>query len=179
MLTDSPSYCKYVAEFKLTTASYLVLGLVEFAQPVTPYELKQLAADSVLNFWSLPHTQIYTQCDRLMEAGLLSEKREQTGRRRRSFSITKDGKKAMDAWRSDVDQVHMELRDMGLLKLFFGADRKALAESQLEAHRELLAKYEEVGEKYLEFMPEGQRRTLDQGLRFEREFMNFWKKQRE
>jgi DNA-binding PadR family transcriptional regulator len=168
-----------VADFKLTTASYLVLGLVEFAQPVTPYELKQLAADSVLNFWSLPHTQIYTQCDRLTEAGLMSEKREQTGRRRRSFSLTKDGKKAMDDWRADVEQVHMELRDIGLLKLFFGADPKDLSESQYAAHRERLDKYEEVNDKFRKFMPDGQQRTLDQGLRFEREFMNFWKRQRD
>lgn len=154
-----------------------MLGLVELAQPVTPYELKQLAADSVLNFWSLPHTQIYTQCDRLTEAGLLSEKREQTGRRRRSFSLTKDGAKAMDAWRADVEETHMELRDMGLLKLFFGADPKALGASQYEAHRERLDKYEELGNIY-EAMSDGQRSTLEQGLSFEREFLEFWKRLR-
>ena len=72
---------------KLTTASYLVLGMVEMTEPVTPYELKAFASQSVVNFWSLPHTQIYTQCDRLLEDGYLSEKREKAGRRRRSFSI--------------------------------------------------------------------------------------------
>jgi DNA-binding PadR family transcriptional regulator len=167
-----------VAEFKLTTASYLVLGLVEFAQPVTPYELKQLAADSVLNFWSLPHTQIYTQCDRLTEAGLMSEQREQTGRRRRSFSITKEGKKAMDEWRADVDELHMELRDIGLLKLFFGADPQALAASQHEAHKAKLEKYEQLAKDVGPIIPDGQRKTLDQGLKFERDFLNFWKKLR-
>lgn len=164
--------------FKLTTASYLVLGLVEFAQPVTPYELKQLAAESVLNFWSLPHTQIYTQCDRLTEAGLMSEEREQTGRRRRSFSLTKTGKQAMDDWRADVDQVHMELRDIGLLKLFFGADPQTLAATQLDAHQQQLDTYERIAREVGEIMPASQKRTLDQGLRFEQEFIAFWKKMR-
>lgn len=164
-----------MSALRLTTASYLVLGLVEFAEPVTPYELKQLAADSVLNFWSLPHTQIYTQCDRLTAAGLLSEQREQTGRRRRSFSITKKGRKAMNDWRADVGESHMELRDLGLLKLFFGADPKALAESQLEAHNERLEKYERIERERPQLQP-GQRMTLEAGLEFERDLTRMWKR---
>ncbi len=146
------------------------------AEPVTPYELKQLAAESVLNFWSLPHTQIYTQCDRLTEAGLLAERREQTGRRRRSFTITKDGRTAMDAWRANVAESHMELRDMGLLKLFFGADPKKLAAEQFTAHSERLAEYERIADERGEFMSEGQLLTLNTGLKFERDFVAFWKR---
>ena len=44
---------------------YVVLGLVEICEPVTPYTLKQVAEISVLNFWSLPHSQIYAGCSRL------------------------------------------------------------------------------------------------------------------
>ena len=56
---------------RLTTPSYLVLGLVDMLGEASPYALKQAAADYVAPFWSLPHTQIYVQGDKLVEAGLL------------------------------------------------------------------------------------------------------------
>jgi PadR family transcriptional regulator AphA len=56
---------------RLTETSYIVLGLLEKAQPATPYDLKQLAQVSTVNFWALPHTQLYTECARLTEQGLL------------------------------------------------------------------------------------------------------------
>ena len=51
----------------------MVLGLIELAEPATPYDLKQLAALSTSNFWTLPHTQLYSECARLAGEGLLSE----------------------------------------------------------------------------------------------------------
>ena len=47
---------------------------------------------STINFWTVPHTQIYTECARLAEAGLLDEEREETGRRRRIYRLTADGR---------------------------------------------------------------------------------------
>ena len=41
--------------------SYIVLGLLERIEPATPYDLKQLAQVSTVNFWTVPHTQIYTR----------------------------------------------------------------------------------------------------------------------
>jgi DNA-binding PadR family transcriptional regulator len=163
-----------MAERKLTTASYLVLGLVELAEPVTPYELKALAAQSVTNFWSLPHTQIYTQCDRLLEDGYLSEKREKTGRRRRSFSVTREGSKALDSWRAEPARAPIELRDLSLLKLFFGADPEALAGEQLASHEAKLEDYLMI--KKVGVPNEGVGRALEAGIAHEREFVKFWRK---
>lgn len=162
-----------MAPRKLTTASYLVLGMVEILQPVTPYELKSFASETVVNFWSMPHTQIYTQCDRLLEDGYLSEQREESGRRRRSFSITKAGSSALDAWRAEPADQPAELRDLATLKLFFGADPKQLAESQLAIHEQQLEKYLEV--KKTRPMPEGPRLALEAGITHEREFVKYWK----
>ncbi|MFT4048620.1 MAG: PadR family transcriptional regulator [Solirubrobacterales bacterium] len=158
---------------KLTTPSYLVLGMVELLGPVTPYELKTFASETVINFWSLPHTQIYTQCDRLLEDGYLSEKREKSGRRRRSFSITKAGEKALDVWRGEPADQPAELRDLATLKLFFGADPKKLAETQLAIHESQL-------EKYLALEATGGLRggpllALQAGIIHEREFVKYWK----
>lgn len=162
-----------VAERKLTTASYLVLGMVEILQPVTPYELKAFAAETVVNFWSMPHTQIYTQCDRLLEDGYLSEQREKSGRRRRSFSITRSGQKALNAWRGQPADQPAELRDLATLKLFFGADPTTLAESQLAIHEAQLERYLEI--KKTRPMPDGPKLALEAGIIHEREFVKFWK----
>ena len=46
-----------------------MLGLIEQAEPATPYDLKQLAQLSTSNFWTVPHTQLYTECARLAAEG--------------------------------------------------------------------------------------------------------------
>jgi DNA-binding PadR family transcriptional regulator len=162
-----------VATGRLTDTSYVVLGLVEICEPVTPYTLKQVAEVSVMNFWSLPHSQIYAECARLAESGHLSEKREREGRRRRVYTLTKTGRRAVDEWRADPRGELLELRDLGLLKLFFGADPGPLAEEQLAAHTKRLKSYEETAAA-TPGMTEGQRLALEAGIGHEREFMRFW-----
>jgi len=120
---------------RLTETSYIVLGLLEQAEPATPYDLKQFAQISVFNFWSVPHTQIYMECQRLAETGLLRERRENDGRRRRFYKLTAEGRKALEAWRAQPTDQLYEARDAGTLKLFFGGNPAVLASSQLEAHR--------------------------------------------
>jgi hypothetical protein len=68
----------------------------------------------------------------------------------------------------------MELRDLGLLKLFFGADPKAIATAQLEAHRAKLAEYEALRAGPGEPMPSGPSLALDAGLEHERVYVEFW-----
>ena len=77
-----------MSSVRLTPTSYVVLGLIEACQPATPYELKQVAQQSIVNFWSLPHTQLYSECSRLAKEGLLDEQRENSGRRRRVYQLT-------------------------------------------------------------------------------------------
>src|SRR4051795_11520726 len=88
-----------MAERRLTDTSYAVLGLLDQWGPATPYQLKQVAQVSIFHFWSIPHTQIYTECARLADAGLLRERREEGGRRRRIFELSAWGRKALDGWR--------------------------------------------------------------------------------
>ena len=87
---------------RLTETSYIVLGLIAQVGPATPYDLKRLAQVSTVNFWSVPHTQLYSECARLAGAGLLSERREQTGRRRRTYRLTERGRKQLEGWLSWV-----------------------------------------------------------------------------
>ncbi len=161
------------SEPRLTETSYIVLGLLERIEPATPYDLKQLAQVSTVNFWTVPHTQIYTECGRLAEEGLLSERREESGRRRRIYTLTGEGRAALARWREDATGGLYELRDVATLKLFFGADPAKLATEQVGAHEARLAEYEELLAGLAE-APEGWRLALELGIGHEREFIRFW-----
>jgi len=161
----------------LTDTSYAVLGLIDQWGPSTPYQLKNVAAVSVQHFWTIPHTQIYSECRRLAEAGLLDERREKTGRRRRTYRLTAKGRRALDAWLRDPRTEYWELRDPGLLKLFAGADPAALAEAQLEAHERRLHAYESMRDAMPD-MSEGMRLALEAGIGHAREYVRFWSRLR-
>jgi DNA-binding PadR family transcriptional regulator len=161
-----------VSSLKLTETSYAVLGLLDLVEPATPYQLKQVAQVSIFHFWSIPHTQLYTECARLAEAGLLDEQREETGRRRRVYRLSKAGRKALADWRADPETEIYELKDPGLLKLFCGADPPSLAEAQLERHERRLHAYTELADET--DLPEGARLTLESGIGHEREYIRFW-----
>jgi PadR family transcriptional regulator AphA len=157
---------------RLTNTSYAVLSLLDQVGSATPYQLKQLAQVSIFHFWSIPHTQIYTECARMADAGLLDEKREESGRRRRIYRVSAAGRKALRGWRADPQADMYELRDPGLLKLFGGADREPLARAQLESHKSRLASYEEM--LGWDDMPEGMRLALEGGIGHQREYVRFW-----
>ena len=162
---------------RLTDTSYAVMGLLDLFEPATPYQLKQIAQVSIFHFWSIPHTQLYTECGRLAEAGLLEERREERGRRRRVYRLSAAGRKALRAWRDDPETELYELRDPGLLKLFCGADPASLADAQLERHQRRLHSYEELLAET--DMSEGVRLSLESGIGHEREYVRFWSRVRE
>lgn len=162
-----------VSSVRLTPTSFVVLGLVELCQPASPYDIKRAAEVSVVNFWSLAHTQLYSECSRLATEGLLDERQESEGRRRRIYRLTKAGRSALDTWRSEVTTDLHEIRDLGILKLFFGADSKPLADAQLAAHEAKLAAYEQLARQEL---PDGMRLALESGIGHEREFIRFWRR---
>jgi DNA-binding PadR family transcriptional regulator len=157
---------------RLSETSYAVLGLLDMFEPATPYQLKQIAQVSIFHFWSIPHTQLYTECGRLAEAGLLEERREEGGRRRRIYRLSAAGRRALREWRADPETDLYELRDPGLLKLFCGADPAHLAGAQLERHRRRLHSYEELLEQT--DLPDGMRLSLESGIGHEREYVRFW-----
>ena len=132
---------------KLTPTSYLVLGLVAVAGRATPYDLKRRVADTVAHVWSFPHAQLYTEPARLAAAGLLAEQREKGGRHRRYFTCTPAGCASLHEWLCAPASESRELRDPGLLRLFFAdllnrGELLALARAQESAHRQQLAELE-------------------------------------
>lgn len=161
-------------EIKLTPASYIVLGLVAYLGEATPYALKQMVQGSIGNFWSLQHAQLYTEPERLAKAGLLEEKRELEGRRRKRYSITPKGPEAVASWRREPTGELGELREPALLKLFLGGDAAELAPLQVEAHTHQLAEYEAIRAGMPADVPEGPRQALEAGIRHEQTWIAFW-----
>ncbi|MEX1171537.1 MAG: PadR family transcriptional regulator [Chloroflexota bacterium] len=164
------------------------LGLLAREGPSTPYDLKRHVAATIGHFWSFPHALLYKEPARLVELGLLTEEREQDGRRRRLFTIAEAGRQALRAWLGRPARQPTELRDLGLLQLFFAdleptTARLAIAQEQLALHRAQLASYE-AGQRFEDRLdgPAAVSRsvehwrgvTLRMGLLYERAAVEFW-----
>ena len=169
-----------MSSVRLGPTSYVVLGSIAVRGPSTSYDLKRFVELTLGHFWAFPHSQLYAEPDRLARAGLLTEEREEGGRRRRTYAITEEGHRALGAWLDEPATAQVELRDAGLLKLFFSelADDdalRALAREQASAHRATLARYEWLERRYRD-RPEYARRMLPlkAGLRVEHALIAFW-----
>ena len=160
-------------DIRRTHVSFIVLGLLSWAKRATPYDLKQMAA-SLSDLWSVQHTQLYGEPARLAKAGYLTEEQEATGRRRKTYELTKKGRQALEEWKAAPTDTFTELRDPGLLKLYFGADPSAVAADQLQLHRHKLAEYEAMAAQAPKDAPAGPWLALQAGLRHEREWVRFW-----
>src|SRR5438309_1827209 len=170
-----------MSSITLTPTSHLVLGLIAGTGPATSYDLKKLVGISIGYFWTFPHSQLYAEPVRLAEAGYLTAEEEDGGRRRRLYSITDKGREALSAWLRDSSASEgYEIRDLGVLKLFFGglvdSDAvRALAEKQMSMHRRVLGELETIeagadGGGQLAFPL----RTLQLGKQVSRVCLEFW-----
>ncbi|GGR56448.1 PadR family transcriptional regulator [Streptomyces roseolus] len=114
-------------EVRLTTPSFLALGIIDALDEASPYDVKVAAARTAAPFRSVPHAQVYARCDRLPEAGLLSEARQEGGRNRRSMRLTEEGAVALRGRLADPFSVPVEARERGILKLRSGASPRVHA----------------------------------------------------
>jgi PadR family transcriptional regulator, regulatory protein AphA len=161
---------------QLTTVSYVVLGLVRDGA-TTSYDMKQRVAKSVGHFWTFPHSQLYAEPPQLVELGLLAERQEESGRRRRVYTLTAAGRRALDEWLREPTADQTQIRDTGLLKLFFGDgmtpdEIAALAREQEQAHRALLAVYEAIADTVTN---PHHAAVVRSGILHEQMFADFWR----
>lgn len=164
----------------LNPISYVVLGIVASRGPSTSYEMKKLVDTSISFFWTFPHAQLYREPHRLVKLGLLEEEQQQGGRRRRVFTLTAAGRGALDEWLAAAGPFDVEIRDLGLLKLFFGRlarneDVVTLAEAQLVGHRRQKELYEQLLERYADRSElSHQLAPLRIGAAYEQAYIEFW-----
>jgi PadR family transcriptional regulator, regulatory protein AphA len=165
---------------RLGPISCLVLGLIGLRGPSTPYELKRAVGHSVSYFWPFPHSQLYGEPERLVEAGLLSRKVETNGRRRKLYKLTRKGERALANWLATPPDDVFEMRDIAVLQLFFSEfmrkeDLVHLAESQAELYRERLAIYAQIEKTYVGRMGRNRRMApLFLGIKMAKACLDFW-----
>jgi PadR family transcriptional regulator, regulatory protein AphA len=165
-------------EIRLTSISYVVLGMLDWLGPSTPYRLKRVLAESVQDFFPVPHTSFYAEPARLAAAGYLVERVERGGRRRRTFALTDRGRAALQAWLDEPETRFGEFRFPGILKIFFGADPAGFAEAQSRHHGDLAAGFEAMraaaGRGEVE-LSAGRRVVLDTGIELHRWWEARWR----
>lgn len=180
MSTDVSTNATGASPVRLGPVSCLVLGLIGLRGPSTPYDLKKAVGRSVSYFWPFPHSQLYGEPERLVNAGLLSRQDEAGGRRRKLYTLTDTGRAALTNWLSTPPDDVYEMRDMAVLQLFFSEfmsteDLVALANTQAELYRARLAVYEDIEKAYAE-RPGLDRRMapLKLGIRLATVCQAFW-----
>jgi PadR family transcriptional regulator, regulatory protein AphA len=103
---------------ELSATAKVILGMLA-ARPRSGYEIKTLVDSSARFFWAASYGQIYPELKRLEDAGLITGADASQGARQRTvYKLTAKGKRAAREWIEGAPQV-FELRDEGLLELFF------------------------------------------------------------
>lgn len=129
---------RYIAHVELSPTAYVILGMVS-REPRSGYEIKALVDNSTRFFWAASYGQIYPELKRLAEAGLLEGADEPTGGRKRTvYAITAAGEEALRSWLRQPPETY-EMREEGLLKLFFAgvlpAEEAAPILASMRKHR--------------------------------------------
>lgn len=119
----------------LSATAYVILGMVS-REPRSGYEIKAAVDNTTRFFWAASYGQIYPELKRLSEAGLVEGVDASTGDRKRTrYAITADGEAELKDWLRKPPETG-EMREEGLLKLFFsGVLKPAEAVETLRAMR--------------------------------------------
>lgn len=159
---------------KLTTTSYALLALLDqLGAPSTSYDIKQALDKSIENFWPVPHTTAYEEPARLAAAGYLSVEQEDGGRRRKSYSLTDQGRRALREWADEPVAPPPQYRDEFMLKVFAGAEPAGFVEERIAWHRGKLEELQGLLDTLRESGGEwrSSERTLIAGLAYHRKMI--------
>ncbi|MEO7030561.1 MAG: PadR family transcriptional regulator [Acidobacteriaceae bacterium] len=132
-----------------TTTTESLLGLLSLG-PMSGYEIRQLIAESIGNFWSESYGQIYPGLKQLVAEGLAEMKEERLEGRpaKKIYSLTERGQERLREWLA-IPVVEQVPRNELLLKIFFG-DRGELpllreqVEGRLRALEDDLVRYRAI-----------------------------------
>jgi DNA-binding PadR family transcriptional regulator len=151
----------------LTPTGRVILGMIASGRH-TGYDIKQLVDKSTRHFWAASYGQIYPELRRLEEQGLVQGRPEPSGARARTvYALTAAGERALNHWLTAGAEPVFELRNEGMLKLFFS---DLAPETRIEHVRAMRALYEHKRrelralEAKADEMPTGPRLTLECGL---------------
>ena len=133
---------------ELNATAKVIVGMLA-ARPRSGYEIKQLVDHSTRFFWAASYGQIYPELKRLEAEGLIAgTDAPQGGRRRTVYDLPAGGRRLAAEWIGRAPEV-FELRDEGLLKLFFAgvtdpARTPELARERAAHNREIAVRLSEI-----------------------------------
>jgi PadR family transcriptional regulator AphA len=97
----------------------VILGMIALGKR-TGYDIKAFVDKTARYFWAASYGQIYPELKRLEDQGLVRGRPEPSGGRARTvYELTDTGSAALERWLESDDEPSYELRDEGMLKLFF------------------------------------------------------------
>jgi DNA-binding PadR family transcriptional regulator len=106
----------------------------------TGYDIKAFVDKTTRYFWAASYGQIYPELKRLEDQGLVRGRSEPSGGRPRTvYELTEAGAAALRQWLESDEETLYELRDEGMLKLFFS---DSMPEGQMEIVRAMRARQE-------------------------------------
>ncbi len=142
----------------LPSAAYVILGKLKVLGGASGYGVKRDADSTLRFFWTISQAQIYPLLARLEREGLVKGRSEARGRRRRRvFTLTKDGEEALREWLRTDEALSHELRDAGMLKLFFADVLDS--DDALALVRRIRTRHERILERLREMEPRGIKAT--------------------
>jgi PadR family transcriptional regulator, regulatory protein AphA len=146
---------------QLSRTAYVILGMIKLGRR-TGYEIKSLVDVSTRFFWAASYGQIYPELKRLEEAGFLEgEDDPASGRRRRSYTLTAAGERALHDWLTASEPLVHELRDEGVLKFFFADALEP--DERVALLRRMREQYEGIRDRLLEIQPGAQAARDERG----------------
>ena len=131
---------------KLAPGDYVFLAFLTW-EPMTAYDIKKFMAESVSNFWSAAHSQVYQQAKRLVRDGYVREQVLPGARRKRVLHLTPKGRRAVMHWLRQPAEPPQYFSEP-MVKLFFAAqagDLEAthrILQADRDRNRELLTAFE-------------------------------------
>src|SRR5580700_5514602 len=104
---------------ELTDSAHAVLGMLRLGAR-SGYEIQRAAEASTRFFWAISPHQVYSNLALLEQEGLIASEPSPRGERKRTlYELTPKGEQELRAWVLEPGEFSFELRDLGLLKLFF------------------------------------------------------------
>jgi DNA-binding PadR family transcriptional regulator len=121
---------------ELSPTGKVILGMIASGVS-TGYDIKQFVDKTTRHFHAASYGQIYPELRRLEDRGFVVGTAEPSGARARTvYSLTDAGRDALEAWLCSDAETTYEVRDEGMLKLFFSDSLPERRLANLRAMRE-------------------------------------------
>jgi DNA-binding PadR family transcriptional regulator len=144
---------------------FVVLGTLRLGAK-SGYEVRRWIERSASFFWTISPVHIYPALRWLEEHGYVKGRDDPAGARaRRTYRVTAAGERALRDWLREPAELTFELRDRGLLKLFFS---DALEPNEAREHVRAMRRRAEdgLGRFEAEIEPASVRAEQREGVRF-------------